>query len=68
MLAERDHGARLRAFGALRLLRDKTHLVADGELVETAIRDAVAVEIDLAAVRGRDEAAILLGEQGAIRP
>jgi hypothetical protein len=63
MLAERDHGARLRAFGTFGMLRDKTHFIADRELVEPAIRDAVAVEIDLVAVGALDKAAILLGEE-----
>jgi len=43
------------------MLRDKTHLIAQRELVEPAIRDAVTVEIDLVAVSAQDEAAILLG-------
>jgi hypothetical protein len=63
MLAERDYGARLRAFRAFGMLRDKTHFIADRELVEPAIRDAVPVEIDLVAVGALDEAAILLGEK-----
>ena len=50
VLAERNDGARLRALGALGILRDKTHFIAHGELFEPAIRDAVAVEIDLVAV------------------
>jgi len=44
VLAERNDGARLRALGALGILRDKTHFIAYGELFEPAIRDAVAVE------------------------
>ena len=63
MLAERDHGARLRAFGTLSMLRDKAHFVADRELVKPAVSDAVAVEIDLVAVGAQDKATILLGEE-----
>jgi hypothetical protein len=37
VIADRDHGARLRAFRALGMLRDKTHFVADRELIEPAI-------------------------------
>ena len=56
MLAKRDHGARLRAFRALGTLSDETYLIAESELVEPAIRDAVAVEIDLVAIGAQDEA------------
>src|SRR6516162_11637123 len=63
MLAKRDHGARLRAFRALGTLSDETYLIAESELVEPAIRDAVAVEIDLVAIGAQDEATILLGEK-----
>ena len=58
MLAEQDHRARLRALGALGMLRDKAHFVADRELVEPAVCDAVAVEVDLIAIGAQDEAAI----------
>ena len=63
MLAESNHSACLRARRTLEMLRDKTHLIAQRELVEPAIRDAVTVEIDLVAVSAQDEAAILLGEK-----
>ena len=63
MLAERDNGARLCAFGALGMLCNKTHFIADRELVEPAIGDAVAVEVDLVAVDAQNKAAILLGEE-----
>jgi hypothetical protein len=63
MFADRNHGASLRAFCALAMLRDETHLVADGEVGEPAIGDAIAVEIDLGAVRGQDEPAIPIGKQ-----
>src|SRR6516225_12373525 len=63
MLAERDHGARLRAFDALGTLGDKTHFLADSELVKPAIRNAVAVEIDLVAIDAQDKPAILLGKE-----
>ena len=63
VFAERHHGTRLRASSALGVLRDKANLVADGELVEPIIGDAVAVEVELGAIGGQDEAAILLGEQ-----
>src|SRR6516164_3881320 len=63
MPAERNHRARLRAFGALSVLYDKTDFIADLKLVEPAVRDAVAVEVDLVAVGAQDKAAILLGEE-----
>ena len=50
MFAERDYGARLWALGTLGMLRDEAHFVADRKLVEPAVRDAVAMEIDLVAV------------------
>jgi hypothetical protein len=63
MLAERNHGARLQTLGALGVLGDKTDFIADCELVELAVGDAVAVEVDLVAVGAQDKAAILLGEE-----
>ena len=63
MLSERNYGARLRALRALRMLCDKAHLVPHRELVEAAIRDAVAVEIEFVAIGGQNEPAILLREQ-----
>jgi hypothetical protein len=63
MLAQRYHGARLRAFGTLGMLRDKPHLVADRQRFEAAIGDTVAVKIDLLTPRTQDEAAILFGEK-----
>ena len=63
MLAERGHRARLRTLGALGMLRDKAHLVTDGERFEPTVHDAIAVEIDLAAIGTQDEAATLLGQQ-----
>jgi len=59
MLADDADGARLRPF--LALLLDEADFRADFELVEIAIHDRVAVEIDFAAVGGFDEAAILAG-------
>src|SRR6516164_9574105 len=47
MLAERNDGARLQAVGTLGMLCDKTDFIADRKLVKPAIRDAVAVEVDL---------------------
>ena len=63
MFAERNHRARLRTFGAFGVLHDETDLVPNGELVEAAIRDAVAMEVDFVAVRTRDEAAIPIGQE-----
>ena len=63
MLAESYHGARLRALGTFGMLCDETHLIAERELVEPTIRDAVTMKIDLVAVGAQDEAAILLGEK-----
>src|SRR5215471_11713738 len=68
MLTERNDGARLGTRRTLRMLRDKTHFIADGELVKPAIGDAVAVEVDLVAIGTQDEAAILLGEQAGDPP
>jgi hypothetical protein len=50
MFSERNDRARLRTFSTLGMLRDEANLVANGELVEAAIRDAVAMEVDFAAV------------------
>jgi hypothetical protein len=61
MFAERNHGARLWTLSALGVSRDKTHFITHRELVEAAIRDTVAVEVNLVAVGALDEAAILLG-------
>jgi hypothetical protein len=63
MFPERNDGARLRTFSTLGVLRNETDLVANGELVEAAIRDAVAMEVDFAAVGTCNEAAIPIGEQ-----
>src|SRR6201993_3953398 len=63
MFAEWNDGARLRALGTLGILHDKTHFIAHGELFESAIRDAVAVEIDLAAIGAQNKAAIPIGEE-----
>jgi len=62
MLAERNDSARLQPRGTLGVLRNKTDFIAHRELVEPAIGDAVAVEIDLVAVGAQYEAAILLGK------
>ena len=46
------------------MLRDKTDLLANGQLFEPAIHDAVAMEIDLAVIGGaQNEAAILRGQE-----
>jgi hypothetical protein len=50
------------------MLCHETHLVAGRELVEPAIRHAVAVEIDLVAVTAQDKAAILLGLEAHYPP
>ena len=63
MLAEWDHGTRLWTLDGFGILRDKTDLIAEREIVELAICDAVAVEIEFIAVGAQDEAAILLGEE-----
>ena len=63
MFAERYDRARLRTVSTLRMLRDETDLVADRELVEAAIRDAVAMEIDFVAVSTCNEAAIPIGKE-----
>jgi hypothetical protein len=44
VLTNGRYGARLQALGAFGRLCDKTHLIADYELVERPARDAVAVE------------------------
>ena len=62
MLAERNDGARLQAVGTLGMLCDKTDFIADRELIEPTIRNAVAVVIEFIAVDAQDEAAILLGQ------
>ena len=63
MLAEWDHGTRLWTLDGFGILRDKTDLIAEREIVELAICDAVAVELEFIAVGAQDEAAILLGEE-----
>jgi hypothetical protein len=68
MLAERDHRARLQTFGALGMLRDEAHFLAHCELVEPAVGDAVAMEIDLVAIAAQDEPAILRGRSRTTRP
>ncbi len=68
VLTEQNHRARLRSFGALGMLRDKPHLVANLKLVEGVIDDAVAMEIDLLAISADDEAAILLAQEASDAP
>lgn len=68
MLADRDDGARLHAFGALGIARDKAHLIADLELVESAVCDAVAVEINLAGLGAQNEPVVFLREKPADAP
>jgi len=63
MLAERNDSARLRALGTLGVLRDKPDFIAHRELVEPAIRDTVAVKVNLVTVGARDKAAILLRKE-----
>src|SRR3974390_2583292 len=63
MLAQQNDSNRLRTLGALGMLRDKTHLVANGQAVEAVIRDAVAVKIYFGAVRACDKAAVPLGQE-----
>lgn len=59
MLPGRPHKRRLRSLIALRLR--KADFLAFVQDVETAIRDAVAVKVDFAAIAARDEAVICLG-------
>ena len=68
MLTERDDCARLRTFSTLRMLRDKTDFIANRELVEAAIRDAIAMEIDFVAVCTRIKPQSASGRRRAIRP
>src|SRR5579871_767981 len=63
VLAEPHHRARLRTFGALRMLRDKAYLIADGKRREPVFDDAVAMEIDLLTAGAQNEAAIPIGMQ-----
>jgi hypothetical protein len=63
VFAQRYDRARLRTFSTLRMMRDKTDLVANREPVEAAIRDAVAMEIDFVAVSTRNKAAIPIGQE-----
>ena len=55
------HRAGLRTFVALCFL--EAHFVAGGELVERAVGEAVAMEVQQSAGVGRDAAKILSGEQ-----
>ena len=59
MLPGRPHKRRLWTLIALRLR--KADFLAFVQEVETAIRDAVAVKVDFAAIAARDEAVICLG-------
>ena len=68
VLAEHNHSARLRASGAFGVLRDKTYLVPDAELFKAAVRDTVAVKVDLGAVNRGDKTAILIGKQARDAP
>ena len=63
VLADEMDGARLGALVALALGRDVAHLAADLELIECPVGYAVAVEIDLVAVRRFDESVPLVREQ-----
>jgi hypothetical protein len=63
VLTDRGYGARLQALSAFRMLRDEMHFVADRELVEYSAHDTIAMEIDFAAVGGRNETVIFLWEQ-----
>ena len=45
------------------MLGDEADLVADIEAFEVAARNAVAMEVDLVAVGGKDEAAVAVGQQ-----
>src|SRR5260370_14740378 len=48
--------------------RAETHLVADGELFESAVWDAVAVDTDLIPISAQDEAAIPLRKEPSDPP
>src|SRR5215469_4633015 len=63
MLADRRHGARLRPLLPLLGMERVTDLVADAELVESLAEYAVAMHVDLLAVRRGDEPIALLGEE-----
>jgi hypothetical protein len=45
------------------MLRDKTHLIANDQLVEATILDAVPVEVYFSTVRARDKAAVSFGQE-----
>ena len=63
VFALENHSARLRTSSAFGFLCNEAHLIADAEFVERLARDAVAVEIDLAAVGAQNKTAILLREK-----
>jgi hypothetical protein len=63
VFANRNHRACLQAVDALAVVRDEAYLVANGKPIEAAIRDAVAVEIDLGPIGGLDKAAIPSGQE-----
>lgn len=63
MFADRNDRARLRTFSTLRMLRNKTDLIANGELVEAAIRDTIAMKVDFVVVGTCDKSAIPIGEE-----
>src|SRR3990172_3802399 len=63
MLADRDDGARLRSLVAFLLIDGKPDFLADRQLGEQSVVDAVAVKIDLLTVRQLDKAEPLLREK-----
>src|SRR5579871_2546811 len=63
MLAHSRHGARLRSVIAFVLGHDEPHFGTGLELVEAWLGHGIAVEIDLLAFRGLDEAVTFLGEK-----
>jgi hypothetical protein len=63
MFAEWYDRARLWTVSTLRMPRDETDFVANRELVEAVIRDAVPMEIDFVAVCTCNEAAIPIGKE-----
>ena len=61
MLADFANRARLRAF--LPDLLDEANLGTDRQTIEGIVKNAVAMEIDLAAVGGLDETIIIAGHE-----
>jgi hypothetical protein len=63
MLSDKNDGACLRPLIALRRMQREADFVAHLQFFEPAIGDRIAVEVDLHAIAGVDEAVVCLGNE-----